>query len=130
MRPFNIRPIRSIRAIRMKRLVRRTRDQQLSLFSGSVRISAVEDRGEDLLRLCATGRAVAAAAGFARDHRRTQPVLGAPVGSVERGVEEEAEDGLEFGGEMGGKATRIRRRLGCRASMRAACAKPRPSSIA
>ena len=70
---------------------------------------------EDLLGLRATGRAIAAAAHLASDHRRSQGVLGAPVGGIERGIEEEAEDGVEFEPEMGREAAGVGEAAGPRA---------------
>ena len=70
-------------------------------------LSGSEDRREDLLRLGALYRAIAAAAGLPRDDGGPQGVLGAPVRRIERRIEEEAEDGLEFGPEVGGEAARL-----------------------
>ena len=69
-----------------------------------------QDACQDLLCVGAAARSIAAAAHFARDDRRTQRLLGPPVGGVQVGIDEEAEEGQQFDLEMSGEALHVRNR--------------------
>ena len=64
-------------------------------------------RGEDLLRVGAPGRAVAAT-DLARDHGGTQRLLSAPVGGIDRrGIEQKREQRGPLDREMGREAPHV-----------------------
>ena len=60
-----------------------------------------------MLGLCAAQAAIAAAAHVAGDDGRSQRMLGAPGGGVQRRIEAKAEDGLVVGREMDREAPRV-----------------------
>ena len=60
------------------------------------------------MRVSAVGRAIAAAIDFACDHRRTNGLLGAPVGGVDRGRAQEPEEGAPLAIEMRDKPLHVR----------------------
>jgi hypothetical protein len=55
-----------------------------------------KNAGEDLLRVGALRRAVAAAAHFPSDDRGTQRWLGPPIRGGKRGIDEKTEDGRQL----------------------------------
>lgn len=67
-----------------------------------------QDTGEHLLSGSAVGGAIAAAIDLACDHRRTNGLLGAPVGGVDRGRAKEPEERAPLAIEMRDKTLHVR----------------------
>ena len=75
------------------------RDQDIGGVEAAL-VGGAQDAREHLLTVSPATRPIAAATHLARDHRRSQRLLGAPIGGIERGIKEKAEERGQFGGEM------------------------------
>ena len=75
------------------------RDQDIGGVEAAL-VGGAQDAREHLLTVSPATRPIAAATHLARDHRRSQRLLGAPIGGIERGIKEKAEDGVVFDDEV------------------------------